>query len=494
MNGVSLHGGNDEGGWPPLRLELTQPTPGAWDAILRRARRRRRRAVSLATAAVVLAAGVPATLALSPERDAPPVAHRSAEQHSDICDVPYDQSAPAGDRIERPFRTGGLLVSPPPAGAQPAVTQSVLLQRAKARGTHVEPGTQLRYGVTRRIQIDGRIGQPTLRWVLTTCGQPGREMLWPATPPTAPPQSRFPTVPVAQDEIALLTDSGATTEGGFRRGFEGVCATRLQNNGPDERSVNGDFVIGELRVTQPPAEATLGGRERVIEAVRQRGVMFPGTQVRLALTSPLHAPGTPRLHWVVTTCGLDGASVRPTLPGVISEALVYDSRGRLLETHRAGQLSAALAALRRVTTPATIPTYAAAHPNMCGPWTHAYSDFKDKASAAGYTNLQGCYRQADSTVIYISSAAHGAAAAVFTASGKTYQDVHSAGFPYSAFTLIPAPEGATHAKLLRLLSPTVAEVQLTGPDMESTSYKFDARARAWQECDDTRGTRATCTG
>lgn len=479
---------------PSLPLEIHPPAPGAWNAVVRRARRRRQRTVAFTAVAVVLVAGVPASLALPLSRDAAPVAHRGADRHSDVCDVPYDEQAPAGDRIERPFRTHGLLVSPPPADAQPAVAQAVLLERTKARGTTLEPGTQLRYGVARRVQIDGRIGQPVLRWVLTTCGRPGQEMLRPATPPTAPPIERPGTVDVRQDEVALLTDSGATTEAGYGRGFEGVCATRLQHRGPSERQVNGELAVGELRAAQPPQGATLRGRDRVAAAARKRGALFPGTQIRLALTSPLHRTGTPRLSWVVTTCGLDGASVSPALPGVVSEALVYDSRGRVRETHRAGQLSAALAALARTETPTSIPTYAAAGPNLCGPWNNAYPNFKIKAAAAGYTDMQGCYRQADSTVIYVSSATGGAAAAVSTATGRAYQDIYDDRFPYAAFTLVPAPDGATQAKLLRLLSPIVAEVRLSGPDLPPTSFKFDARSRTWQECSDTTATRAPCAG
>lgn len=495
MNGISDHDGSSiPNDLPPLALEIRQAAPGAWEAILRRARRRRQRAVAVTTVAVVLVAGVPATLALPVSRETRTVAHRSAEQYSDVCAVRYDQPAAAGDRIERPFRAGGLLVSPPPADALPAVRQELLLQRTAARGTRVEAGTQLRYGVVRRVHINGRIGQPMLRWVLTTCGRPGPEFLRPATPPTAPPTGPPQTVMVAQDEVALLTDSGAITESGSGRTFDGVCATRLQERGPKEQVVNGEFTLDELRATQPADRARLPGRERVLEAVRNRGTLFPGTQIRLALTAPLHTPGTPRLNWVVTTCGLDGDSVRPSLPGVISEALVYDSRGRLQETHRAGQLIAAMTALARTTTPTTIPTYSAASPNMCGPWNNAYPDFKTKAAAAGYANMQGCYRQADSTIVYLSSDTQGAAAAVSTATGAAYQDVYDARFPYSAFTLIPAPGGATQAKLLRLLSPTVAEVQLSGPDQRPTSYKFDARSRTWQSCVDTTGTRAPCNG
>lgn len=488
------NGHSRPGDVPPLPLDIRQPMPGAWNAIVRRARRRRQRTVLLAAVGVVLAAGVPASLALPAGREAAPVAHRAADQHSDVCDVPYDKPAPAGDRIERPFRIGGLLISPPPANTEPAVNQATLLERTKARGTIVEPGTQLRYGVARRVQVDGRIGKPVLRWVLTTCGRPGQELLRPATPPTAPPTDRPGAVEVRRDEVALLTDSGASTEGGYGRGFGGVCATRLEDRGPAEGQVNGELAIGELRAAQPPDGATLPGRDLVTAAVRKRGGLFPGTQIRLALTSPLHSAGTPRLRWVVTTCGLDGSSVSPPLPGVISEALVYDSRGRLRETHLGGQLSAALAALARTSTPASIPTYAAASPNMCGPWNQAYPDFKVKSVAAGYSDMQGCYRQADSTVVYVSSASRGAAAAVFSATGQAYQDVYDDRFPYAAFTLIPAPEGATQAKLLRLLSPIVAEVRLTGPDLPPTSYKFDARSRTWQKCDDTTATRAPCAG
>lgn len=495
MNGISHHEDSSvPHDLPPLPLEIRQTAPGAWETIVRRARRRRQRAVALSAFAVVLVAGVPATLALPTSRETPIVAHSAAEQYSDVCDVRYDQPAPAGDRIERPFRARGLLVSPPPADALPAVRQELLLQRTEGRGTRIEPGTQLRYGVVRRVHINGRIGEPMLRWVLTTCGRPGPEFLRPATPPTAPPAGPPQTVTVAQDEIALLTDSGAVTETGSGRTFDGVCATRLQERGPKEQVVNGEFTLDELRATQPADGATLPGRDRVLAAVRERGPLFPGTQIRLALTAPLHTQGTPRLNWVVTTCGLDGDSVRPSLSGVISEALVYDSRGRLQETHRAGQLTAALAVLARTATPETIPTYAAAKPNMCGPWNNAYPDFKTKATAGGYTDMQGCYRQADSTIIYLSSATQGAAAAVSTATGMAYQDVYDARFPYSAFTLVAAPDGATQAKLLRFLSPTVAEVQLSGPDLAPTSYKFDARSTSWQQCADTTGTRSPCAG
>jgi hypothetical protein len=495
MNGIPTQDGATPGAdLPPLPLQIRPPGPRAWDGIVRRARRRRRRTVAASALAVVLAAGVPVTLAVPESREAPPVAHRSADQHSDLCASPYDQPPPVGDRIETPFRARGLLVSTPPADATPAVSQKALLERTKARGTPVHPGTQLRYGVVRRVYPDGRLGQPLLRWILTTCGLPGQERIQPATPPTAPPAERPKTVAVQQDQVALLTDSGATTDSNFGRGFDGICATRLQDRAPEEQVVNGSLAIGELRAVQPPDGATLAGRERVVADVRARQALFPGTQIRLALTSPLHAPGPPTLHWLVTTCGLDGTSVRPALPGVVSEALVYDGRGRLRETHRGSQLNAALTALARTSTPESIPTYTSAHPNMCGPWSQAYPDFKNKASAAGYTDMQGCYRQAESTVVFVSSPTRGAAAAVFTATGKAYQDVYAARFPFSAFTLLPAPKGATRATLLRLLSPTVAEVRLSGPNLSPTSYKFDAQNRAWQECSDQTGTRAPCSG
>ena len=150
----------------------------------------------------------------------------------------------------------------------------------------------------------------------------------------------------------------------------------------------------------------------MLSAVRRLGTVFPGTQVRLALTSPLHRPGTPRLHWVVTTCGLDGASVRPALTGVVDEALVYDSRGRLLASHRGGR------ALRPWRLSSARPLPSASRPtvrrarHLCGPWSQAYPDVKARATAAGYTDMQGCYRQADSTVVFLSSPTLGAAAAV----------------------------------------------------------------------------------
>ena len=133
-------------------------------------------------------------------------------------------------------------------------------------------------------------------------------------------------------------------------------------------------------------------------------------------------------------------------------------------------------------------------PNICGPWSYAYPDFRQKAAADGYRDMQGCSRTQGSIIIFVSNAARGAAAAVLTSDGATYSAQYKDRFPYSPFRFGTAPEGATRAELLRYLTPRVAEVELSGPALSPRSYKFDARELRWIDCTDSVATRQPCRG
>lgn len=481
-----------QAGLPALDLLVRPVDPSAWDRVVRRARHRRARAVSLTVAAVLLVASVPIALALPSGDRAPSLAHEAAEQYSSVCQVPYDQPAPDESRITTAFRTAsGFLISPVPPATAPAVQAQELRRRVQARGMTLEPGTQLRYGLVQRIRARG-LTDLQARWILTTCGIPQ-----PADPRIDPrqPLPAAEHVDIGNTQISLLSDSGAITADMGMLDFGGICDSRMNVEAPD-LPTRSEFHVGEILVKPAPDGAALPGRAAVLDDLRRDGRLAAGTQVRLGQTQPLHAAGMPRLAWVATTCGLDGDSVRPRLPGVVNEARVYDRRGRLLSEHRSSPESeAAILLQRQAPLPTDIPTYKAAAPNLCGPWNAAYPTFAQGAAAAGYRNMQGCYLHAGNTVVLLSSATNGAAAAVFTPdSPRQYQDVYDARFPYDAFELLEAPDGATDAVILRFLSPTVAEVRLSGPDLPATSYKFDARSRTWQDCAATTGTRAACIG
>jgi hypothetical protein len=377
-----------------------------------------------------------------------------------------------------------LLLSP--AGAnRPAVGGEELRRRAVARGAKLWPGTQIRYGVVRYVSGGVKVYKTQARWVLTTCGRP-TEQVEPAADHTL---TRVGTA--LRDDLQLLTDSGAA-ESSFVGGTTlAGCATRLDAKAPPDTRIKQAFHIGEASVEPPRAGEELSGRDRVRSALRDR---FPGTQVRLGRVRPLHTPGSSRLRWVVTTCGLDGASVRPALPGVVNELLVYDAGGRLIEQHRSGPRSEAEALLPRLpAVPFPAPTYHSASPNMCSSWSHAYPDFRQRASAAGYTDMQGCYLQAGAVVIFVSKPGGRAAAALFrAASGKEYDATYKAKFPYERFTFFPAPIGAK-VRLVKLLSPHVAEVELSG-GIAAVRWKFDAATAAFLPCTDITATRAPCSG
>lgn len=474
---------------PALQLDLRPVPPGAWSAVLRRLRRRRRVAstAAAATAAVVTA---PVLLLSASTAPGPPVAHRAGSAYDDICDVPYDVQAPPGDRLASPFRIGAFYFSPPGAN-EPAVTAQELRQRAERRGQVFHPGTQLRYALV-RVTRGSEVAKTQARWVLTTCGEP-RPRFSLSADPSAPLRRVEPDV--LSGDVLLLTDSGAVESQLGGAAFAGVCDVRLDEPAPDLQEVTGSFHVGEALVTAPEGGASLSGRQRVLDAVAGDGRAFPGMQVRLGLVRPLHRPGTPRLRWVATTCSLDGSAVRPALPGVVNELLVYDQRGRLLEEHRSGPRSEAEAAFRRFPpAPALAPTYQAAHPNMCGPWSHANPSVREEASAAGFAEMQGCYRQADSVVIFLSRPGGAAVAAVATCTTRdACEKQYASRYPYASFTQVPAPQGS-RAELLRLLSPTVAEVRLSGNGSAPTSMKFDARGRRWLPCTDVTATRAPCAG
>jgi hypothetical protein len=122
-------------------------------------------------------------------------------------------------------------------------------------------------------------------------------------------------------------------------------------------------------------------------------------------------------------------------------------------------------------------------------------DFRGRARAAGYTGeMQGCYLQAGAGVIFV-SAPHGRAAAAFyrAATGNEYDATDKKGFLYDRFTLVPAPFGTT-VRLLRLLSPHVAEVELSRPAQAPVDMKFDAATARILPCSDTASTAAPCQG
>ncbi len=322
---------------PPLDLVVRPPAPDAWQRIVARARRRRRRTTSLAVTAVLLVAATPAALSLPRDSRPTQVAHEAAQTYDGICAGPYDRPAPTGDRIVRSFRYGTVLVSPAPADSRPAVDADVLRQRAQARGVAVSPGSQLRWGLVRRLSDNGRIYQPQLRWVLTTCGRP-IPLEVPGTPQPVEPGRG----------TAARRCSCSPTAGPAPPRRTAPCSAACATSGwtaaaPAGNAVVRSFHVGELRVTRPPEGAVAGRRGAALDTLERRGYAFPGTQVRLGLVQPLHRPGAPRLAWVATTCGLDGQSVRPRLPGVVSEALVLDARGRVVEEHRSGAESEALA-------------------------------------------------------------------------------------------------------------------------------------------------------
>jgi hypothetical protein len=131
---------------------------------------------------------------------------------------------------------------------------------------------------------------------------------------------------------------------------------------------------------------------------------------------------------------------------------------------------------------------------MCSSWSHAYPDFRRRATAAGYTDMQGCYLQSDAVVIFVSKPGGRAAAAVYrAASGKEYDATYKAKFPYGRFTFFPAPVGEK-VRLVKLLSPHVAEVELSGAGIQAIHWKFDAETAAFLPCSDTTATRAACSG
>lgn len=477
---------------PRLELELRPLPPNAWPGVLHRLRRRRRRAASAVAAATAAVVAAPVLLLATPgSAPVQTVAHAAADAYDGICDVAYDEPAPAGDRLAAPFRVGQFYFSPPGAN-QPAVPAQDVRRRAERRGVEFRAGSQLRYAVVRTTR-GGMVAKTEARWVLTTCGEPRPRFLR-TNDPTQPMKAVKPDV--LSGDVQLLTDSGHPETSAGGAAFAGVCDVRLDQDAPDLSAVTGGFHVGEALVTAPREGAALTGRQRVEEALRSDGrKTFPGTQIRLGMVQPLHRPGEPRLRWLVTTCSLDGASVRPVLPGVVNELLVYDRNGRLLQEHRSGPQSEAETALAGFPPlPATVPTHRAAHPNICGPWSHANPDLGEQSRAAGYDDMQGCYRQADSVVVFLSRPTGRAVAALATctrqeACEKQYAD----RYPYETFELVPAPLGS-RAELLRLLSPTVAEVRLSGDGRTPTSMKFDADSRRWLPCDDTTATRAACAG
>jgi hypothetical protein len=478
---------------PQLTLELRAVPPDTWDNIVQRAKRRTQRTTGTAAAVVLLAAGVPTALLTQASHQAAIPAHEPAAAYNDICDTTYNHPAPAGDTLTHPFRIGSFVFSPPGANT-PAVTAAQVRQRAVARGWKFEPGTQLRFALVRQL-TGGQPYKTQLRWVATTCGHPSPK------PPPPPPHSntlyRAPLFPPTFDQVDLVTDTGAETTETGTGGFANVCDTRLNSPAPTGDRVRIGFYVDETAVDAPPTSAALGGRRAVEQALRDRHLsVFPGTQVRLGLVHPLHAAATPTLRWLVTTCGIDGSSVRPQLPGAINEMLIFNGSGQLVQTQRSGPESEAqrlIATFPPVPTPA--PTYRAASPNECGPWSHAYPDFRRKSRAAGYTGgMQGCYLQAKTVVIFISTPSGRGAAAVYRApSIRAYDDTYKLGFPYKKFTIIPAPTGTT-VRLLRLLNPHVSEVELSGGGQAPVHMKFDAATEAFLPCSDTTATAASCQG
>ena len=488
---------------PALELTIEQPGPTAWTSIVRRARWRKRRAVAAVVTAVLVIGAVPA-FALLPRSDAPDVpAHRPARGFNGVCDVPYDRPAPAGDRIVQPFRSGMLLVTPPGDQA-PAVSAAELRARIERRSAArpqgapaaLQPGTQLRYGLVRYVRQNGQSSNPILRWVRTTCGVPSQEPRDLLRPGLGRPGVKVPMITVLRDQIELLSDSGADTAGYPAPTFRSVCDTRLDARTPTSSALRGSFHVGEIQVS-PAGRRSLRGRDEVVDALRNR---FPGTQVRLGLVEPLHADGPPQLRWVATTCGIDGGSVRPRLPGVVDEALVYDASGHLLAEHRSGPQSEAEQAIRNAPPlPAPLPTYVPPGPNQCFHWIHAYKPFATGMTAAGYTRPEGCVLQKDVVVVYLSSP-RGAVAAVSARAGDSaatdqgYLEQRVTNFPWSGFRLVPAPARATQAHVLRFLSRTVAEVELSGPGVAPYSYKFDSASLRWLDCADRTATLQPCRG
>jgi hypothetical protein len=481
---------------PALELTIEQPPPTAWATILRRARWRRRRAVAAVVAAVLVIGAVPA-FALLPKHDAPVVpAHHPARSFNGVCDVPHQVDAPSGDRIVQPFRSGLFLVSPPGTNI-PAVSAAELLKRVERRGElTIRPGTQLRYGLVRRVGRNGEASKPQLRWILTACGIPAKEPKDLQSAVQVRPGVQVPQVTVLRDELLLLSDSGAQTDGDRAATFRGICDTRLDVRGSTDPDLRRGFHVGEITVS-PAERRSYPGRDKVLMALRNR---FPGTQVRLGLVQPLHAVGRPELRWVATTCGLDGGSVRPRLPGVVDEALVYDMSGHLLAEHRSGPQSEAEQAIRNAPPlPTPLPTYVPPGPNQCFHWIHAYKPFVVGMTAAGFTSPEGCVMQKDIVVVYLSST-HGAVAAVSARAGDSmatdqgYQQQRVTNFPWAGFRLVAAPDGATKAHVLRFLSRTVAEVELSGPGLAPRSYKFDSASLNWLDCADRTATLQPCRG
>jgi hypothetical protein len=474
---------------PQLTLDVRPVAPDAWQAILRRARRRTRQVVGTSAVLALLAAGIPTVVLTRSAQHADVPAHRPSSVYGDVCDTAYDRPAPAGNILTHPFRIGSFVFSEPGSNV-PAVPAAEILARARARGLRFQPGTQLRYGLVRELR-SSKPARTQLRWMLTTCGER-------STPNTRPDgRTLLPPPPPTTDRLDLLTDTGAVTDVTGAAGFSGVCDTRLDRSTPASDRVGYGFYVGESAVSAPPEGASLPGREAVLQQMtRDHVAVFPGTQIRLGRVHPLHTPGAPVLRWVVTTCGIDGSSVRPQLPGTVNELLIFDAAGRLLRTERSGPRSEAeslIATFPPVPNPA--PTYRAASPNMCGPWSHAYPDFRRKARAAGYTGgMQGCYLQAGAVVIFLSAPNGRGAAAYYRASnGKEYDATYKARFPYARFTLVPAPSGTT-IRLLRLLSPHVAEVELSGPGQPPVHMKFDAATARFLPCSDTASTAAPCQG
>jgi hypothetical protein len=476
---------NSSGDFPALPLDVRPAPPGAWNDIVRRARRRRDRAGAAATAVVAMIAVLPSfALFDRAHSDAVP-AHRPASTYSDLCDTAYDKAAPSVDTFDHAIRLGDFVISPPGAN-KPAVSGAEIRRRAAARGMTLSPGTQLRYGLV-RVVINGHVRrQPEVRWVLTACGRPEPRLV-------QTPDHKFRRSGTRlTDLVELLTDSGAAETQLAGLGSFAACDVRLDKEAPAGTRIESPFHVGEANVEPPASGEQLGGRERVRSALRDR---FPGTQIRLGLVQPLHTPGPSRLRWLVTTCGLDGSSVRPELPGVVNEVLVYDAMGKLLDEHRSGPRSEAEALTRNLPpVPFPAPTHRAASPNMCSPWSHAYPDFRQRATAAGYRDMQGCYLQAGAVVIFVSKPGGQAAAAVYRAANeKAYDATYKARFPYERFTFFPAPVGDT-VRLIKLLSPHVAEVELSSSGASTARWKFDAETAKFLPCTNTTATRAPCSG
>ncbi|MDT7536430.1 MAG: hypothetical protein QOI82_15 [Actinomycetota bacterium] len=471
--------------FPPLQLDVRPPPPRAWSDIVQRARRRRDRAVAGAAALLAVGAAVPA-FALAGHGDNTSLpAHHPSRTYSDLCDTAYDKPAPPGDTIDHALLLGGVLLSPPGAN-KPSVSGDEIRRRAAARGMTMSPGTQVRYALVRAV-INGHVRRrPEVRWVLTACGQPEPRVV------PGPNRTLKQAGTMLVDRLELLTDSGAGEAQYAGLSSFAACDTRLNVTAPASTRVQSAFHVGEASVEPPRSGESLPGRDRVRSALRNR---FPGTQIRLGRVRPLHTPGVSRLRWIVTTCGLDGSSVRPALPGVVNEVLVYDTRGRLLGEHRSGARSEAEAVLPKLPpVPFPAPTHKAASPNMCSEWSHAYPDFRQRAAAAGYTDMQGCYLQALAVVIFVTQpGGHGAAALYRAANGKEYDATYQARFPYERFTFFPAPVGDT-VRLVKLLSPHVAEVELSGPGVAPVRWKFDAETSTFLPCTDTTSTRAPCSG